>query len=214
MGEQDNGRGPSKKYADAVAKSRGEATSAELVKQSEAQAPALVIVGDTSGMLVDTNAHRDQLTADIASGKWEAAPQIMSLRGPRIEKDASGREQMVAGDTIKALLEGNGPDAEFVDEKTGVVSYVKTWIFGKGGLRVSILSSAQLDRKLPPFVGSIVSVTRGAETRKGDRVHTEYLVAGETRSDGRPRDWATKAERPMLVAPAATDAATNAEDLT
>jgi hypothetical protein len=166
---------PATKYDQAVAKSRGQAVNAN-------ESTELAPVGeDVTGMLVDSATFRAELEAKINSGEWEAAPQLLTLK---------------KGQTLIAFLEGNGPEAEFVDEQTGVVKNVKTWILSKNGVRVSILSSIQLDKKCPPFVGGMVSITRGEDIRNGASLYTDYLVAGPKRSDGSPRDWST---RPLLA---------------
>jgi len=98
---------------------------------------------------------------------------------------------------VEGMLEGNGPDAELerIDpaSKEVTTNLVKTWIISAGGQRISILSSAQLDRKLPPFVGGHVVIVRGKDidTKSGGRV-TDYLVAGPKLADGKMRTWATK----------------------
>ena len=76
--------------------------------------------------------------------------------------------------------------------KEETTSIVDTWILGapNGGARVSILSAVQLDKKLPPFIGSMVSILRGKDvnTTNGNRV-TEYMVSGPKLADGQRRSW-------------------------
>lgn len=109
---------------------------------------------------------------------------------------------MEQGDLIEGWLEGNGPEAEFERTNHGVVetNTVQTWIVASPDRRkrISILSSAQLDRKLPPFVGGMIKIVRGKDlpTNSGQRV-TDYLVAGPKMPDGTQRNWATK---PVLEA--------------
>ena len=165
----------------------------ELVPAS--QAPTELDVATLpAGMVVESATVREVLAARIRSGEWEQAPQLLTLK---------------LGQTLIGVLESNGPDAEFVDEATGVVTHVKTWIVSNAGVRVSILSSVQLDKKLPPFMGGEVSITRGQDIRNGTSLYTDYLVMGPKRADGKARDWSA---RPMLAAPANTNA--NHEDLT
>lgn len=135
-----------------------------------------------AGMVVGAGEHKQFLADKIKSGEWEQAPQLFTLK---------------KGQTLIALLEGNGIPAEFVDEDTGVVKLVQTWILSRDGIRVSILSTIQLDKKLPPFLGGLVSITRGEDVRNGVSLYTEYLVAGPRRSDGSTRDWSS---RPQLAA--------------
>lgn len=171
------------KYDEAVAKARGDIAT---------QGPASIAQAeDVSGLLSDSAVAMADIREKIRSGEWENSPQLLTI--PK-------------GKTLTGLLEGNGPDAEFVDDATGEVSYTKTWIVSKDGVRVSILSTVQLDKKLPPFVGGIVSITRGEDVRSGQRLYTEYAVAGPRRQDGQRRDWSTK--------PKQLTAAQSAEDLT
>jgi hypothetical protein len=149
--------------------------------ESETVAVQRVVGGDVTGMIVPSDTIMESLSAKVASGEWEAAPQIVS-----IEK----------GQTLIAMLEGNGPEAEFSDRDTGIVSTVKTWVLSKNGVRVSILSTAQLDKKLPPFVGGEVSITRGEDKKFSGGIYTEYLVLGPKRADGKARNWATKPQLP------------------
>lgn len=185
------------KYDKAVTRARDKAAGTDLQPQQPAAMP-VIVGGDLTGMVVPTDTVLAELGAKVADGSWEAAPQLLTLK---------------EGQTIIAELEGNGPQAEFVDSDTGEVSQNDTWILSKNGIRVSILSSAQLDRKLPPFTGGLVSITRGKDVRNGQRLFTEYLVIGPKRTDGTRRDWATK-PRAQLAAPAQPEAAaTKAEDL-
>jgi hypothetical protein len=168
------------KYDKAVNRARG------IEEPAKPAAPTELTLGTVPpGMLVPAGEVAGELAALVASGAWEAAPQLFTL--PK-------------GSTIRALLEGNGPPAEFTDEETGEIREVKTWILSHAsGARVSILSSAQLDRKLPAFVGSEVAITRGEDVRKGTTIYTDYLVLGAKRTDGTPRSWSTKPALPALV---------------
>lgn len=111
----------------------------------------------------------------------EFAPQVAKLE----------EGQMVLG-----FLEGNGPPAELtrIDRHTKeeTTSIVATWIIAapNGGARISILSSVQLDKKLPPFVGGMVKIHRGKDvnTSNGNRV-TQYTVAGPKKPNGERRSW-------------------------
>lgn len=180
MGNEDK----KSKYDRAVDAARGiKSTDLETTKPGELDTSIL-----PAGMLVDSAAVGAELAAKIKSGEWEQAPQLLTLK---------------AGQTIMAILEGNGAPAEFVDEDTGVVNHEQTWILSRDGVRVSILGSAQLNKKLPPFVGGAVAITRGAEVRNGSRVYTDYLVLGPKRPDGKVRDWSGRA---MLAAPSSSSA--------
>jgi hypothetical protein len=135
--------------------------------------------------MVKTFKHNDELAqhvaADLATGNYEAAPQLFSLE---------------EGQMIEGILEGNGPVAEFtkVNKDTGEVTTneVKTWIIADKtkSLRVSILSSAQLDRKLLGFIGCPVKIARGKDKNIGDgKRMTEYMVWGPRLSGGAKRQW-------------------------
>lgn len=128
------------------------------------------------GMLVGDDEIMD-LAAALASGEWEAPPQLFDLK---------------EGDAVKGILEGEGVPASLPDPRTKEMKDVKTWILRSvedKGVRISILGSAQLDRKLPGFIGDVVIIKRGGEiqTKGGGRV-TEYLVAGPKRPEG-ARSW-------------------------
>lgn len=163
-----------------------------------------------SGALV-VKASEAEIRAIMSDPDLEFAPQVKSLE---------------EGEMVVGFLEGNGPDAEFTDtdKATGEVKHkiVKTWIIAApdGGQRISILSSAQLDRKLPPFVGGVVKIVRGKDVKTGGGFRvTDYLVAGPKKSDGSRRNFA----RPAVIEAAASEShrqlataseAVNAEDLT
>jgi hypothetical protein len=143
--------------------------------------------------------------ASVMISKADDATIAEMLKDPSMEF-APQVHKLSEGDMITGILEGNGPDAELenLDRVTKEVrtSIVKTWIIASadGGQRVSILSTAQLERKLPPFVGGLVKIVRGKDinTNNGQRV-TDYLVGGPKREDGTRRSWAMK---PVLDVPA------------
>lgn len=117
------------------------------------------------------------------------------------DKDADFAPQiksMEPTDKIVGILEGYGGDTEFTqkDPTTGkeITNTVHTWIIRSlySNARLSILSSVQLDAKLPPFIGDQVSIIRGKDvkTSNGRRV-ADYLVKGP-RVVGKDRQWAKK----------------------
>jgi hypothetical protein len=135
------------------------------------------IIGGADAMITPFDpAELNQLAA---TGKIEFAPQMMSLE---------------EGQKITGILEGYGPGNDFVNEDTGEIRHVDSWIIASpdGGLRVSILSSAQLDRKLPPFIGGMVGVARNKDLKiqNGHRC-ADYHVWGPKATDGKRRSWAT-----------------------
>jgi len=181
----------SSKFDKAVDRARG---NTEVVDAAAPDAIAPGVLAMISDMTTES------MSAITSDPTMEFAPQLVSLK----------EGQMIAG-----LLEGNGPEAEFthVDKATGKVTHTiaQTWIVKdpKGGQRASILSTAQLDRKLPPFIGGLVKIVRGPDiqTNNGYRV-TDYLVAGP-KIEGVTRTWATKPvldaapAQPMLAESAA-----------
>jgi hypothetical protein len=194
----------SSKFQKSVDRARGTEGVAE---------PSSTAVAITSPetMAMVTKATKEDVAAITSNPDLEFAPQLLKLE---------------EGDMVHGILEGNGPVAEFehVDKATKEVThnFVQTWIIRaiNGGQRVSILSSAQLDRKLAPFVGGEVKIVRGRDinTSNGQRV-TDYLVAGPKLPTG-PRSWATKPAIPVIDAKSAPaqlpagNSAAGAEDLT
>jgi hypothetical protein len=161
-------------YNKAVARATGQGAGAtgELMKAPPPGVDAMIRTIENPGDL------QAEIQKDLTSGKYEAAPQIMSLK---------------EGQVIEGILEGNGPLAEFTDADTGEVSYVKTWIIADptGAVRVSILSSAQLDRKLNGFIGGPVKIARGKDVNVAGtrRRMTEYMVWGPRLGGGKKRQW-------------------------
>lgn len=161
-----------KKYDRAVANARGDEgtelapTEAELAISESPDA-------ELAGAL--TTMSQEEVMREISSGDVEAAPMLVSLK---------------IGQTLYGKLEGNGPDAELTDKDTGEVTRVKTWIISLAGgaMRVSILDTVQLAKKLPPFLKDPwVKIHRGADKRSGTRIYTDYLVWGP--KGAKPRDW-------------------------
>ncbi len=171
-----NGNGSQSKFQNAVDAARGRADA----KSGEAET-AIEIPSKAKAMILKPS--QEDIAALMADETLEWAPQVHSLE---------------EGEMIEGILEGRGPSTTFSqkDPVTGqeVTRVVDTWIIASpaGNLRMSILSSVQLDRKLPPFIGGMVKIYRGKEvkTGKGFRV-TDYLVSGPRRPDGKPRSWVT-----------------------
>jgi hypothetical protein len=175
----------SSKYAEAV--NRGTHGETQMAVTG-AQDP--VVLGRAAAMVrkLDKKEQIAEFAADIESGKFESAPEIYTL---------------VEGDKIEGILEGNGPDAEFEDEDTGKISIVKTWIVASPGgeMRLSILGGAQLDRKLPGFIGSFVKIAHhGQQNIKGTKFRMNvFLVTGEKLPGGKKREWFPQ-QRPAIDA--------------
>ncbi len=165
----------SDKYQTAVARATGTAPAAG----SEESTAVVPLPKGASSML--TRPSQEEINALMADPSLEFAPQVHSLE----------TDEMITG-----ILEGRGPSTTFtqIDAATQrpITREVDTWIIKHptSGLRLSILSSVQLDRKLPPFIGSQVTIHRGKETKtsNGFKV-TNYTVAGPFRTDGKARSW-------------------------
>lgn len=159
----------SEKYNEAV----NRATGGKAGETSTEMAPPL---GNAGAMI--SAFQPEDLNKLAATGSFEFAPQVMSLE---------------PGQKIEGILEGIGPGNDFIDETTGVVRHVDSWIIASadGSLRVSILSSAQLDRKLPPFIGGPVGIARNKDIKiSGGHKCADYHVWGPRRTDGTRRTWA------------------------
>jgi hypothetical protein len=163
----------SEKYDKAVAKATG--TSAHGTQEISTPVPK---GAESMVQKFHPDALIQKINDDLASGKFEAAPQIFKIE-----------EGMV----VEGFLEGNGPDAEFTDAETGEVTTVRTWIIANENrsARISILSSTQLDKKLNGFIGSFVKVARGREVNISGtkRRMTEYMVWGPKLPSGQSRQW-------------------------
>lgn len=145
----------------------------------------------------------DEAAIEMGKGDMEWAPRVL---------------QLVEGLMIVGVLEGRGGDVEMdqVDpiSKTVTTKRVGTWVIRapRTGLRASFLTAAQLEDKLPPFVGGIVKIFVGPmrESKKGHR-YRDYLVGGEKLPNGATR---TFARLQLAAAAPAIDVPADAEDLT
>ena len=85
-----------------------------------------------------------------------------------------------------------------------MTNHVNTWIIchPNGSIRMSILSSVQLDKKLKPFIGSLVKIHRGKEVKTGTagRKVTEYTVCGPKLANGKRRSWVDDSPRAAIDA--------------
>ena len=170
------------KFDRSVDHARNKAAGGAMTPAPGAQAPATTEHPPGVAVMVKQFGSAEGLQAevneDLASGKFEAAPRIFKF---------------LPYSRIEGFLEGHGPMAEFTDTDTGEVTYVKTWIIANHdkSVRISILSSAQLDRQLNGFIGSWVKIARGGEVNiAGTRKRmTEYAVWGPRNPGGVPRQW-------------------------
>jgi hypothetical protein len=159
----------SKKYGAAMANAGVGSHAAETTLMTKDEAEWLTVMPEA------------EFRATLEKGEYEFAPRNFALK---------------ENQTIYGYLEGNGPDAEF-ERKDGTINIVKTWIFRHltKGIRLSILSSVQLDKMLPPFIGSNVNVRRGEQQNIGDgKRMTNFEVWGDWIKDKegnrKPRTWA------------------------
>jgi hypothetical protein len=178
----------SSKYANAV----NRATGQELETRNATQpAAALVVPAGLQGMVSAFTP--DQVLVDMSKGDMEWAPFAI---------------QMQEGMLLIGILEGRGGNVEIeeVDRVAGIVNIkqIATWVIRdpKTGVRGSFLTAAQLEDKLPPFVGGLIKIYVGAmlESRKGHR-YRDFRVAGERLGNGQTRTFARQLPAPIDVAP-------------
>jgi hypothetical protein len=168
---------PGAKYEKAVADARAK-ESGEAAAHGD-PGEAMVLPKGAEAMILRPSA--DDIAALMNDDTMEFAPQVKKLE---------------EGDMIRGHLEGYGPPVELSQtdaQGRPVTNHVNTWILRSpnGSLRMSILSSVQLDKKLKPFIGDMVSIYRGKDVKTGTagRRVTEYLVGGPKRKDGTLRSW-------------------------
>lgn len=138
---------------------------------------ALAPIGDVKVMFSSFTA--EEIAQQAATGQFEFAPQNAALE---------------IGQKVSGILEGVGPGNDFVDEDTGVVRHVDSWLIASpdGNMRISILSSAQLDKKLPPFIGGMVTIARQTDIKlAGGHRCADYLVYGPKLPKGQRRTFHT-----------------------
>lgn len=192
---------------------KGKTTHAEIVNKATGRGAAVTVdTGKHAGPIGNAGAMFSQwdekeLNDMSMSGKYEFAPQMMDLK---------------VGMKIEGILEGYGPGNDFEDDD-GEVRHVNSWIIASpdGTLRASILSSTQLDSKLPPFIGLPVIIARKEDIKlaHGHRCG-DYHVGGPRLKSGEPRRWGkipaaepalpAAPEVPQLAAPMANGATEHA----
>jgi hypothetical protein len=130
----------------------------------------------------------NEMAALAQSGAYEFAPQNISLK---------------PGQKITGILEGEGDGADFEDPVTKTIRHVRSFVIASpdGALRCSILSSVQLDKKLPPFMGSMVTIARNQDIQlAGGHRCADFFVWGPKREDGVKRNFvALKAPEQMAL---------------
>jgi hypothetical protein len=189
----------SSKFAAAVGRATGEEMT--VTKDDPAATPQLIPSQEFGG-IVQSYTPADVM-ADMSGGEMEFAPRVLELK---------------EGMLIVGVLEGRGGNVELeeVDRvaKTVKIKQVPTWIVRdiKSGQRASFLTAAQLEDKLPPFIGGVVKIYVGGmvESKKG-RHYRDFLVGGPKLEGGASRSFARVIDVPAL--PAGADPASS-EDLT
>jgi len=197
----------SQKFAAAVTKATGQAMTVRqddvqtlVVLPSKEEIAAKIPVGFGDLMTPFDN---NELMLDLAKGEMEWAPAVLPL---------------IEGTIIGGYLEGRGGNVD-MDEidpvtKTVITKRVGTWIVRhpRTGLRASFLTAAQLEEKLPPFVGGLVKIYVGGmlESKKGRR-YRDFRVGGPKLPDGAVRTFARKPAPQVIDVPAADP--DDAEDL-
>jgi hypothetical protein len=177
----------SSKFAEAV----GRATGQEIdVRQAGGAVASIELPAGMEGMV---GTYRpDDVVVEMAKGTMEWAPRVLKLE---------------EGMLIEGILEGQGGlvEMEEIDRAAGLVTIktVQTWVIRnpRNGLRASFLSAAQLEDKLPPFVGGLVKIYVGPmlESRKGHR-YRDFLVGGAKLPDGKTRSFARALPAPAIDA--------------
>jgi hypothetical protein len=182
--------GNESKYQKSVNDARAREAGATTGQDPGDDAAMVVLPKEAQSMLLrPTQADINEMMADE---EMEFAPQIMKLD---------------EGDMIVGILEGNGPPAEISSTDTAgrpIVNHVNTWIIAhpSGSMRLSILSSVQLEKKLKPFIGGLVKIRRlkDVKTGTGGRRVTEYVVCGPKLPGGQRRSWVDDSPRGVLDA--------------
>jgi hypothetical protein len=174
-----NGSGTNR--TDAYTKAVNKATSdnkADAASTSDVEAMPLQ---KGASIMIQNELTKADLAAFLAEDGYEYAPQLFTMQ---------------PFSRIDGILEGNGLQAELskVDPVTKevTVQVVDTWIIRdlNGGQRVSILDTIQLHKKLPPFVGEMVSIFRGDDVKTGGGFKTtNYMVRGPKLPDGKVRSF-------------------------
>lgn len=200
MAEQSTKSG---KFADAVKRATGQ----ELTVRDEGLGYELPAVEETMKLIppgfgdIIRPYTAQEVAVTIAKGDMEWAPRALAFK---------------EGMLVEGILEGRGEDIE-IDEVDPVTKTVRTKLVGtwvirqeRTGMRASFLTAAQLDYKLPPFVGSKVQIFVGLmmESKKGHR-YRDFLIGGAKLANGETRSFSRKPA--VIDVPAGPE---SAEDLT
>lgn len=191
-----NENSKSQKFNNAVARATG-------TEVAQAPTPSVVVPPGLESIIGTFTP--DEVNLAMSSGKLEWAPRAIALE---------------EGMRIRGVLEGRGGDVDLeqVDRIQGTVTIrqVSTWVVRepKSGVRVSFLTSTQLEDKLPPFIGGNVDIYVGGlieSSKGGGRRYRDFLVGGDKLPNGQQRTWAKQLAAPVVETPAALPA--GAEEL-
>lgn len=173
----------SSKYDKAVQKATGQAPA----HAPDAVTDAPVLTRGAAAMI--STISQEEIGDLMSNPDLEFAPQALSLE---------------EGQRVSGILEGEGPMAEVTDPTTKEIREVPTWVIRSpdGNARVSLLSSVQLEKKLPPFVGDAVTIIRGKDLKTGSgRRVTDYLVCGPKKKNGQQRTFSDPNPRARALPP-------------
>lgn len=125
------------------------------------QSEAMVPVQQTQAMTLDAATAK---LLELHAAGWECAQEVVDLEE--------------GGPPLQGMLEGKGDPVEVTDRVTGEVRPLDTWVFVNGPLRLAVFSSAQLEKRLPLYVGQEVCLWKIGQTdsSKGNRVNL-YRIA-------------------------------------
>jgi len=159
----------SNKFDSAAARARNASSPHEGV--IDEPGTSLATLGDAEVKAAVQSFDAGALAALVAAGAVKMGPRLLTLE---------------AGQMIIGRIESEGI-ATIEDENTKLPKEIRTWQIAlcdreqkPTGVRVSILSSAQLDREIPPVhkSGNAAIICRGGEIqiKGGKRRMTEYFV--------------------------------------
>lgn len=156
-----------------------EATSLIPVEDSVAldfgQAPA--------GMLGTIDDRGVDFAAIVKQG-FEIAPIVLKIEpGKWIVGKLLGKGEPII--TKERYKEKNPATGEIVDVE--IPKSLPTWLLEHSGVKGLIISSYQLDRDMPPFIGRRVQIYRLANEQVGARQVARYVVAGEAVKPAAPQ---------------------------
>jgi hypothetical protein len=178
MASNNTNGGRTDSYTKAINKATGKAEGDAAHEPSDVDAAPLQ---RGAHAMIKKDLTKADMAAFLAEEGFEYAPQVYTME---------------PFSRVDGILEGNGPQAELTrkDPISGeqVTQIVDTWIICEPttGQRISILDTVQLKKKLPPFMGQMVHIFRGDESKTGGGFKTtNYMVRGLPLPDGKKRSF-------------------------